>query len=248
MMRRLSFLAGLMVVGLTMTGCPPTWPKCDNDEQCNKDGHTGVCVNGTCQECGKDADCKKDGFICKDNRCVPKPQCAKDADCSAGQKCVNGSCVQCVADTDCPKGQRCSGNSCIPSAECSSDSDCGSGKQCVGGTCVEKQACQLERAHFDFNKWDITGESQGTLQRDADCIKSRHLSVTLEGNADERGTEEYNLHLGEKRASAVKKYLQNMGVSGSQLKTVSYGKDRPTCSEHTEDCWAQNRRVDFVEK
>jgi peptidoglycan-associated lipoprotein len=247
MTRRTGVLLGLLFAALALTGCPPTWPKCENDEQCNKEGHTGVCVNGTCQECGKDADCKKD-FVCKDNRCVPKPQCAKDADCPNGQKCQNGSCVQCLSDGDCPKGQKCSANVCVPGAECTSDGDCGSGKQCVGGQCVEKQACQLEKVHFEFNKWDITSEGQGVLSRDADCLKQRNLSVTLEGNCDERGTEEYNLHLGEKRANAVKKYMENLGVSAHQMKTVSYGKDRPACTEHTEDCWTQNRRVDFVEK
>jgi peptidoglycan-associated lipoprotein len=247
-MRRCLAVPAVLVAAVALTACPPKWPKCENDEQCNTEGHTGVCVNGSCEECGKDADCKKEGFVCKANKCVPKPQCAKDADCPNGQKCQNGSCVQCLADTDCPKGQKCSLGSCVPGAECAADSDCASGKQCVGGQCVEKQACQLQRVNFDFNKWDIRSDAQNTLQADADCIRQRNLSVTLEGNCDERGTEEYNLHLGEKRANSAKKYLEHLGVSRNKMKTVSYGKDRPVCSQETEDCWAQNRRVDPVEK
>jgi peptidoglycan-associated lipoprotein len=98
--------------------------------------------------------------------------------------------------------------------------------------------------HFAFNKWDIESQEASALERLGRCLRAdRVLHVTIEGNADERGTEEYNLHLGEKRANAVEKYLANLGVSSSQLKTVSYGKDRPVCTEHSEDCWAQNRRA-----
>ena len=76
-MSRFGMLA-LGVLGLAvLTGCPPTYPKCDSDEQCKS--HNEVCVNGTCQECGKDADCKA-GFICKANKCAPKPECQADGD------------------------------------------------------------------------------------------------------------------------------------------------------------------------
>ena len=75
-------------------------------------------------------------------------------------------------------------------------------------------------------------------------MKTDHaLHVTIEGNADERGTEDWNLALGDKRATAVENYLEQLGVSKAQLKTVSYGKDRPLCSQHNEECWAKNRRA-----
>jgi peptidoglycan-associated lipoprotein len=69
------------------------------------------------------------------------------------------------------------------------------------------------------------------------------LHVLIEGNADERGTEEWNIALGDKRATAVAEYLQRLGVSQPQLKTVSYGKERPLCEEHNEECWSKNRRA-----
>ena len=75
-------------------------------------------------------------------------------------------------------------------------------------------------------------------------MKADHaLHVTIEGNADERGTEDWNLALGDKRATAVEDNLRQLGVSAAQLKTVSYGKDRPLCSQHNEECWAKNRRA-----
>jgi peptidoglycan-associated lipoprotein len=72
--------------------------------------------------------------------------------------------------------------------------------------------------------------------------------VTVEGHCDERGTEEYNLHLGEKRANSVKKYLVTMGADVGKLKSISYGKERPANPAHDESAWSQNRRVDFAEK
>jgi peptidoglycan-associated lipoprotein len=73
------------------------------------------------------------------------------------------------------------------------------------------------------------------------------MMVTIEGHCDERGTEEYNIALGDKRARAAKRYLKNLGVGTGRLKTISYGEGRPVCSEASEDCWAQNRRADFTE-
>lgn len=82
------------------------------------------------------------------------------------------------------------------------------------------------------------------MQRMARCLKADHaLHVTIEGNADERGTQEYNLALGDQRANAVARYLELLGVSAAQLRTVSFGKEQPLCMEHEEGCWAQNRRA-----
>jgi peptidoglycan-associated lipoprotein len=73
-----------------------------------------------------------------------------------------------------------------------------------------------------------------------------HVKVRLEGNTDDRGTQEYNLALGERRAEAVKRYLEAQGVSAARISTVSFGKDNPLCNQNDESCWAKNRRVDFV--
>jgi peptidoglycan-associated lipoprotein len=76
------------------------------------------------------------------------------------------------------------------------------------------------------------------------CLKADHaLHVAIEGNADERGTEDWNLALGDKRASAVEDYLERLGVSTAQLKKATFGKDHPLCTQHNEECWAKNRRA-----
>ena len=100
-----------------------------------------------------------------------------------------------------------------------------------------------DTVHFDYNKYAILDADKATLQRQAAWLgKYPAVRVTIEGNCDERGTREYNLALGARRANAVKEYLVSLGVSAARLDTVSYGKEKPMCTESTESCWAQNRR------
>jgi len=131
---------------------------------------------------------------------------------------------------------------------CASDSACKDGFLCLHGSCVAITAdlaeCQMTRVHFEFNEALIRTEDQESLQRMARCLKAASkMHVTIEGNADERGTEEYNMHLGGKRAAAVEEYLSTLGASRAQLDTVSYGYERPLCTEKNEACWAKNRRA-----
>ena len=101
-----------------------------------------------------------------------------------------------------------------------------------------------DRVFFDTDKSNLKDEGKATLQRQAAWMKLYpNLTFTIEGHADERGTREYNLALGGRRANAVKDFLVSLGVDGSRLNTVSYGKERPVCLESNEDCWAQNRRA-----
>lgn len=105
----------------------------------------------------------------------------------------------------------------------------------------------VKDVYFDFNKSDLRGDAQQALNSDAEFFKAHpSLTFTIEGHCDERGTEEYNLGLGQRRAAAAKQYLVNLGVDASRINTISYGKDRPFCTEHTEECWQQNRRDHFV--
>jgi peptidoglycan-associated lipoprotein len=100
-----------------------------------------------------------------------------------------------------------------------------------------------DTVHFDYNESAIKDEDRGTLQRQAAWLQRYpQIRVTVQGNCDERGTREYNLALGARRASAVKEYLVSLGVSSGRLDTISYGKERPVCTESDESCWAQNRR------
>jgi peptidoglycan-associated lipoprotein len=100
-----------------------------------------------------------------------------------------------------------------------------------------------DRVFFDYDRSEVRPDGAATLQKQAAWL-ARYPSVTLtiEGHCDERGTREYNLALGARRASAVKEYLISLGVSSSRLETISYGKERPVCVESNESCWQQNRR------
>jgi peptidoglycan-associated lipoprotein len=101
--------------------------------------------------------------------------------------------------------------------------------------------------HFDFDKYDIQPSDKDTLNAIADWLsKNPDTKIAIEGNCDERGTAEYNLALGDKRATAAKQFLLGLGVSPDRIETVSYGKEKPLCKEHTEKCWAENRRDHFV--
>ena len=100
-----------------------------------------------------------------------------------------------------------------------------------------------DTVHFALNKYNIEDNDRNTLNKQAAWL-GRYPSVRLniEGHCDERGTREYNLALGARRANAVKEYLVAQGVSAARLETISYGKERPICTESNEDCWGQNRR------
>ena len=108
-------------------------------------------------------------------------------------------------------------------------------------------ATGLKRVHFDFNSAGIREDMGRILDANAGYLKThKDLKVTIEGHCDERGTNEYNLALGDRRVNSVERYLTNKGVGNNRLKTVSYGEERPTCTKHNETCWWENRRGDFV--
>jgi len=105
----------------------------------------------------------------------------------------------------------------------------------------------VKDAFFDFNKSDIRADAREALAKTAEFLRSYpQIRVTVEGHCDERGSTEYNLGLGERRAQAAKNYLVSLGITADRMNTVSWGKERPFCGEHTEDCWQQNRRAHFV--
>lgn len=104
--------------------------------------------------------------------------------------------------------------------------------------------CPVLRVHFAFDEALIKSEDLPALDKVARCLRANAAQrIVIEGNADERGTEEYNLMLSAKRAASVERYLEQLGVSRAQMDSVSYGDERPLCNEHQESCWAQNRRV-----
>jgi peptidoglycan-associated lipoprotein len=100
---------------------------------------------------------------------------------------------------------------------------------------------------FSYDESALNDDSRTKLSRNADLLKAQmRLDMTIEGHCDERGTNEYNLALGERRASAVKSYLSSLGVTADRMRTLSYGSERPVCTEHEESCWSQNRRAHMI--
>ncbi len=105
----------------------------------------------------------------------------------------------------------------------------------------------IKDVYFDYDKSDIRPDQQSSIQANSQFLgQHTNINVTIEGHADERGSTEYNLALGDRRASAVKDALVAGGVSASRIKTISYGKEKPFCTESNEACWQQNRRGHFV--
>ena len=104
----------------------------------------------------------------------------------------------------------------------------------------------MDTIYFEFDQATLTDMAKDTLVRNAEWLRSNaNARVQVEGNADERGTNEYNLALGERRATAVKGYLTSLGIDGSRLVVISYGEERPAEAGQGEESWAKNRRVDF---
>jgi peptidoglycan-associated lipoprotein len=115
----------------------------------------------------------------------------------------------------------------------------------------EDLASRVQDAYFDFDKYDIRPDARQVLTSDADALKSlfnefNTAHVVIEGHCDERGSAEYNLALGDRRANSAKEFLQELGVPADRLSVISYGKERPQCTEHNEECWQKNRRVHFT--
>jgi peptidoglycan-associated lipoprotein len=107
----------------------------------------------------------------------------------------------------------------------------------------------LKDIYFNFDRYDLRSDARETLKANADWLKQNpSIVVQIEGHCDDRGTAEYNLALGAKRAQAAKDYLTTLGVSAQRLATISYGEELPVCTEHTEACWQKNRHDRFVLK
>ena len=118
------------------------------------------------------------------------------------------------------------------------------------GTLEGRVNSDLQDAYFDYDKSDIRGDARDALTRDATALKSiltdfPNATIVVEGHCDERGSAEYNLGLGDRRASSAKDFLVQLGVPADRLRTISYGKERPVCTDATEECWQKNRRAHF---
>jgi len=112
---------------------------------------------------------------------------------------------------------------------------------------LQDAVLKLEKVLFEYDAYTLTAQAQAILARNAEWLRQNPTaSLTIEGHCDERGSDEYNLALGEKRAEAVRKYLVTLGVAADRLSIISYGEERPALAGHGEEVWAQNRRAEFM--
>lgn len=125
-----------------------------------------------------------------------------------------------------------------------------SGKNGASFTILEGRSTgPMLPVYYDFDQSNVRPDQKGRIEQNAAYLKGNTgVKVTIEGNCDERGTSEYNMALGERRAISVKKYLMNLGVGGNRISTISYGEEKPLNYGHDELGWSQNRRADFVQK
>lgn len=108
-------------------------------------------------------------------------------------------------------------------------------------------SANMKDVFFDYDSYDVSAQYQQVLQADAHFLQQHpNMKFTIEGHCDERGSTEYNLALGDNRANATKQALIELGITADRIRTISYGKEKPFCTESTESCWQQNRRAHFV--
>ena len=233
------------LAGTVLSGCPgPEYPKCESDDHCkkSKDGKeiNEYCLFGQCQECAKDAQCGADQK-CNKGRC--EKTCSADDQCGTGNICTAGSCAkaQCTTDDACGTGAKCEAGRCKRETSTS-------GGTSTSGTNGDDLKCEMRgRVPFDFNVADLRPDSRALIDNFAKCMKKNTgWKLKIEGHADERGTPEFNLSLGESRAKSVRKYLINLGVDDNRVGFVSYGEEKPIDGGSSEGAWAANRRAELV--
>ena len=188
------------------------------------------------------------------------PACDTDTDCHQGEFCVNNLCQQCRTNEDCGPGQSCQSGACQATpGYCASNADCGEGEECQNNVCVERAeqsvapppppaagACQLDAVYFGFDSSTLDDAARNQLSAVASCVQSRGLkAVHLTGLTDPRGTEEYNMALGDRRAQAAKTYLKSLGVA-ADLSASSMGEELANGAD--EGGWSRDRRVDVRER
>jgi peptidoglycan-associated lipoprotein len=219
-MIRTAFVAGISLAFWTLlAGCAgePEYPNCRGDAVCQRNGRHAYCVRGRCQQCRTSADCSG-AQTCRDNRCEDAPIARADAN-------------SCRDDSQCGPGQHCSGGHCTQST-----GD-------VNARAENGGVCSFATVQFGFDDALLDEASRRGLQQTAECLeRERTTRYVLVGRADPRGTTEYNLALGQRRAEAVKNYLVALGIDATRLGVTSEGSEGATGTD--ESGWARDRRVD----
>ena len=266
-------MSKLLFLGMTATltfgaGCAPDYPACKKDKHCKAElGET--CVEGTCQNCKVDADCVGKApagavWVCHEFRCQDPnaigqgsgngemgAPCQQKLDCFGGLVCNAGKCSTCTDDIQCaPSTCNMDTQRCGASGQCTTDDQCPMDEICDGGMCIYSgtagagEICGLEAVYFAFDSDSLTPKSEEDLTAAAQCIMDGGQSVILEAHADNVGTEEYNIHLTQRRGDGVKNFLIEKGVAAEKLSVLSKGSLEATGSTESER--AKDRRVQLV--
>jgi len=265
--RNLWLVATLMTLGGTLTGCPGNYPACRQDQDC-KSGLSETCIDGNCQNCVTDLDCEgmapagQEPFLCQNFRCQseqlafasdlePGAPCTERSQCSQQLACREGICSSCFDEVDCG-GLPCDAGTgrCAPPTICVDETTCLMDEICDNGACVSSNLdittgpCGLRAVFFAFDSDSLTSEAEQELSTFASCLKSESRSVYLEAHADNRGTEEYNIMLTERRGTEVRSYLLGQGINGDSLQVIAKGSLEATGVD--EQSRAGDRRVELV--
>lgn len=241
----LSSVLTAFVVGV---GCTPKYPNCKKDSHCAEGEY---CVGNLCQQCRDSGDCKE-GEECAEGACRQiDSYCTSSADCADGQICRENRCGPCLTASDCKDGKVCIDGVC-GQAECRSDDDCPAGLDCLNYRCQPNDGarselgdgdCALTTIYFEFDSSELSQEMRRKIEENYDCIKSRGGRVVVEGHTDPRGTTEYNMALGERRARVVSKVIETLGLEREKMRVVSKGEEEATGRD--ESSWSQDRKVEF---
>ncbi len=206
---------------------------CKSDKDC-KDGH---CLKGQCVACIDDSHCPA-GQSCQQGRCATKTAgCKKQSDCKAGQACKDGTCIkaQCTKDADCPEPQECQGGLCVGPADMVAKK---------GSICTK--SCDAGRIPFGYDAHTLLPDARTQLQNTLlPCLKKapKNCLLRIVGRTDNRGTNEYNLALGDRRARQIKKYLTRLGVDKNRLVVMPIGELEANAS--SEPGFSKDREARF---
>ncbi len=263
----LGIVIGLAGAAVLAPGCAK-YPNCNKDKHCRAElGET--CVSGVCQSCKTDEECVartpegQEPWTCNAFRCGPPgsalgPEgsdgpCTQRTDCFEGKVCREGACSPCTDDIECsPSTCNLDTGRCGAEGSCQTDDQCAMDEICDGGACVFSGdlgdegggPCGLAAVYFAFDSDELTPKTQEELTATATCMAEQNRKVFLEAHADDRGTEEYNILLTERRGLKVKKFLSDQGVGGELMQVIAKGSLEASGRDETSR--AQDRRVAFI--
>ncbi len=177
--------------------------------------------------------------------------CNTKDDCTAGQICENNTCSACSADSECGPDARCSNGACLERGSCNEDEDCADDEDCRDGTCQRagrmappELTCSLDSVNFGFDEYTIPEDAKAGLQKTSICIQQGdERTVLVMGHTDDRGTDEYNIALSEKRGRSVADFLARLGIDPARLRVIPKGESEAHGTN--DDARAEERRVDF---